>query len=82
MLKNVKLIMKKNGEKINARLLNISDSDTSPVRGVLSDVEVDTEKRNKMQSHSLRFDLTDGEKVVENCRIFNIDGRYIKFISS
>ncbi|RBQ24518.1 hypothetical protein ALNOE001_01800 [Candidatus Methanobinarius endosymbioticus] len=81
MLKDVNLIMNKSGKKVSAKLLNISESSNSSKSGVLYDVKLDLEKRNEMRSHRLVFDLTDGEKTVKNCKIFNIDDKYMKFIS-
>lgn len=45
MLKDVRLIMKKNGEKINAQLLNIFESINSARKGVLYNFKLDLEKK-------------------------------------
>ncbi len=82
MLKKVKLKLRKNKEIIDARLIELSKPDISPTTGLLCDVEVDLEKRNEIYRHGLKFDITDGKKTLEECRVFNIDGKYIKFIST
>jgi len=82
MFKKVKLKLKKNEEIINAKLIEISKPTSSPTIGLLYDVEVDLEKRNEIYRHGLKFDITYNEKTLKECRVFNVDGKYVKFISS
>lgn len=82
MLKEVKLKLRKNEEIIYARLVEVSNPDISPTTGLLYDVKVDLEKRNEIYRHGLKFDITDGKKILKECRVFNIDGKYVKFIST
>jgi len=80
MLKNVNLVMERSGEKINALLGDISDSGVSPVIGLLYDVELSSEEIGKIYRHGLRFNVTGGDRLLFNCKIFNVDDKYIKFI--
>lgn len=80
MLKNVSLIMEKSGEKVNAILSDISESKTSPITGILYNIELTQEEINKTYKHGLKFKISDGENLLSGCKIFNVDDGYIKFI--
>lgn len=80
MLKNVSLIMEKNGKSINALLGDIVDSESSSVTGILYNIELNQEEINNTYKHGLRFNISDGENLLNDCRIFNVDDKYVKFI--
>jgi hypothetical protein len=78
-MKNVNLIME-NGKKINALLDGAFDSGSSPIMGLLYNIDLEQNEINKIYKHGLKFNINDGEELLTDCKIFNIDDKYIKFI--
>lgn len=80
MLKAVSLIMERSGKKVDALLSDVSDSKNLEFTGILHSIGLTREEINEIHQHGLKFNIICDEKLFCNCKIFNVDDGYIKFI--